>query len=102
MNDGRGNINNIIDTTVIVSPRKLPKLEPIVDKEGYTDYLPNVSDLNTDAPVVPHHYHYAFNINNYSHQLYLGNKEYIPTSDFVYNSSNNSNSVIEVPPHINL
>jgi hypothetical protein len=116
-NDGKGNINNIIDTTNYVPPQKV-LTEKITDAKepgiapataikksplsDYNEYIPKKNELNTDAPNIPHHYAKSFNIDNNTFQHQIGNKDYLIFTDKNLCSENNSFKGITVPPHVNL
>lgn len=122
-NDGKGNINNIIDTTNVDIDAFLKmnnEKKPITqnrkadsnDSNGqkfkksdsyYNNTFPCKSDLNVDAGVVPDNYKELYNINNYHKQYLIGNKDYLRKKNIKdYIGGNTSFISIPVAPHVNL
>jgi hypothetical protein len=113
MNDGKGNINNILDTSNYIpvvshhtNGTRQDTTQPIAqqpqDKDGYSEYIPKKHEMNTEAPGVPHHYQSQFNINNNTRQMNIGNLDFLQLSEIYDSSENSSFKNITIPPHINL
>lgn len=104
--DGKGNINNIIDTNLLISPVK--RLETPLEArrsitiDEYNEYIPKKSELNTDAPIVPLHYSKSYFIDNNTTQMNIGMPEFLIFNDRNNFSENNSFKNVTNPPHINL
>jgi len=108
-NDGKGNINNIVDNTNIATPQYLEEqriemlksiiiLKYIIEKSSkhfipevtntpapintdkFSENFPAKSMLNTDAPAIPTHYKKKFNIDTNSRQYRIGNEKYLPST----------------------
>jgi hypothetical protein len=116
-NDGKGNINNIIDTTILIntSTTTTPKTETSVENTvfdktqqkknlltDYSEYIPKKNELNTDAPFVPHHYAENFDIDHFTRMEHIGNVSFLNFSDRNHFSENNSFKSISIHPHVNL
>jgi hypothetical protein len=119
-NDGKGNINNIMDNSIFEMPQqnkdktnennekfnkavnsKINNLE-LVKSDSYSNIIPGKSELNSDAPVVPIHYLKPFNMNNNTRQNLIGNLEFMSFPENLHFNENNSYKKISIPPHINL
>ena len=123
-NDGRGNINNILDTTNLNIDEFLYKnIEKGKEENNsnskinhnnngkrirksesnYNNIFPSKEDLNVDAVVIPDNYKESYNINTYHKQLLLGNWEFLAKKDIKnYIGGNSSFISVPVPPHVNL
>ena len=117
-NDGKGNINNIIDTTnfSISNENKIDtnikhKANGKIKHSGsknvnvsYPSLVPLKKDLHLDATSCPDNYkhHFGFSPCLYSQQTRLGRKEFLETSDSGYSNENTSLHSIPVPSHVNL
>jgi hypothetical protein len=118
-NDGRGNINNIIDTTHYPLPVvkekniKFNKGPPETtremeskndaskpDVEIYNSLIPTKNDLYVDALLCPTNYKEYYNINHISNQHAIGKEEYFVKEDNPIFYDNSSYRSISVPPHI--
>lgn len=108
--DEKGNVNNILDTTNITKVKKEPvknSSTPVEELqknliEKYTEYFPSKTEMNLDAPHIPHHYYYKYNIDCNTLQDFIGDNEFINRnrqSDF---NANNSFKSISISPHVNL
>ena len=119
-NDGKGNVNNIIDATNYPLPvDKIGKIlktddELIKEKalkkdifkgetEAYPSQIPAKNDLYVEALLCPSNYQDYFNINHLSNQHLLGKEEFFQKeNESVFYDNNNSSRKISVPPHVNL
>ena len=117
--DGKGNINNIIDTTQYPLPvvkEKITKFNkgpqentreleikkdtPKLDVEIYNSLIPSKNDLYVDALLCPNNYKEYYNLNNVSNQHALGKEEYFLREENTLFFNNSSYCPISVPPHI--
>lgn len=119
-NDGKGNINNIIDTSNInideYIKTKIKEEKNNKDKNNnnnsgglkksasnYTNIYPSKNTMNLDAVIVPDNYKGFYNINTYHKQYLIGNNEYFDKLNLnEYIGGNSSFIKVRVPPHINL
>jgi hypothetical protein len=103
--DEKGNINNIVDTFLksveVQNDKPQPKLE-VNTKDEYSDYIPRKDEMNLDAPNVPPHYSYFFNIDCNSQQKFIGNPNFLNYS--ILNSINENSSFKDISQilHANL
>lgn len=72
------------------------------DKENnYSRIYPDRTSLKTIAPLIPVCYYDIFNVNDYSNQLSIGNKNFLNLEKkILYKNSNCSVDSISTPPHI--
>jgi len=119
-NDGKGNVNNIIDTTNFpLSGEKLEKNLKTDDESikaktsrkdvskaetgAYPSKIPAKNDLYVEAPLCPSNYQDYYNINHLSYQHLLGKEEFFTKeNESFFFDNNNSSKKISVPPHVNL
>lgn len=124
-NDGKGNINNIIDTSNINLEEFLKKKndktkdkksdtnnEEISKSNGqklkksessYNNTFPCKTEMNVDAGFIPENYKEIYNINTYHQQHLIGKNEYLAKKEIKnYIGGNSSFISVPVPPHVNL
>jgi hypothetical protein len=103
--DEKGNINNIIDTSLksveIPKEKPQPKIEATT-KDDYSDYIPRKEEMNLDAPHVPPHYSNFFNIDCNSHQKSIGNQTFLNCCIQTSKNENSSFKDISLIYHANL
>lgn len=130
-NDGRGNINNIIDSTnhpLLVPENTVHKTNTngVKDKkasknnlkqssvsprknihltdESYNSQFPTKKDLHVDSITCPDNYKQSYSLSGISHRYNMGRTKYMQSSEMkkVSNTVNNSYSSVPVPSHVNL
>jgi hypothetical protein len=125
-NDGKGNINNIIDTSnykTVESPKPIVneekrKKENKTEEDGrkpngagekinpsrsFNNEFPSKKEMFVDATTCPEAFVDKFNVNKNSRHLKLGTKEYVEfKNERCHFSENNSFMSIPVTPHVNL
>ena len=107
-----GNTNNFVDTTNWQAPalkkdekkdiKAKPKVNGKVKRDDYSQFYPQKTELNTDAPPIPQHYANSFNIDYNTRQHLIGNSKYLNRTEQNLLSENNSFKQIAKPPHVNL
>jgi hypothetical protein len=109
-NDGRGNINNIIDTNLYLPPKSEEKKEKVREKKerklskndsDYSTDIPAKKELYVDASACPNNYKLLFDIERFSHQKYSEKDEFIEISNVFHCNENSSYIPINTPPHVN-
>jgi hypothetical protein len=93
INDGHGNINNIIDTSnTFLESKKV---------SSFNNYYPDRNKLQFDALPLPEGYRDSFSLCHNYRQTLIGNKDSINRLSY-FNNENCSFSIINRAPHINM
>ncbi len=99
-NDGKGNINNIIDTTSVrPDPVNLSKQSSKEEDNPYPSKLPHRKDLHLEPEMVSDSFKETYNLNDSGRQCKINNENF----KFIYNRYNSVNTSYEscaIPSHI--
>ena len=116
LNDGSGNVNNVIDLTDYIPPEKEEEKKENVIKEKekekekkkiknkneYNCYTPKRLEMNIDAPNIPPHYVNFYDIDYNTRQNVIGKKKYLQFFEKDILSENSCYKNILSCPHVNL
>jgi hypothetical protein len=93
INDGHGNINNVIESNITyIEPKKV---------SSFSNYYPHRNVLQFDALPLPEGYKDCFSACNNCRQSLFGKRDLINKENY-YSSENASYGIIYKAPHINM
>jgi hypothetical protein len=114
-NDGKGNINNIIDTTNYVTPKPINDLSKnskgngvdsnikLTQEKNDSDYncvMPLKKDMHLDATTCPDNYREIFSFTKFPRFMNRDNRNIL--NQHVASNENTSFQPISIPSHVNL